>query len=249
MRKIIYFVSEFDGSARQAVILGPDSMGDELLPLVIVPHAAAFSAEATAAYWRDIPAKRGVIAVFPFGHPRKLELFSFGWHGQIEDLASLPRILTNIGYPVDASRVYGVGISMGGMEVLLLAGKHPGLLAGVVAFNSVVDLDAWFYDTDMLKPQMMEEIGNTPEEMPEEYAERSPINYAATIARIPVLLYWDPIDKMVRFQSEKQSGLLYRKVKEADPDAPIEERIHHYGHFWVRPGLALDWLMSPKDFQ
>lgn len=246
MRKTIHFISEFDGSAQQAILVMPDEVTGDLLPLIIVPHAAGFSAEATAAYWGNIPVKRNVIAVFPVGHSRKMPLFSLGWAGQLADLAALPFFLQKTGYPVDTKRVYGVGISMGGLECLLLAGRHPELLSGVAAFNPVVDLQTWYYDVEdeTVKPTMTEEIGGGPEKQREEYIRRSPINFTATISKVPVLLYWDPEDGMVQYQSEKQSGLLYRKIIEANPDAQVEQRIHHHGHFWIRPALALDWFFG-----
>jgi pimeloyl-ACP methyl ester carboxylesterase len=184
------------------------------------------------------------IAVFPYGHGRKSELTSLGWRGQIEDMASMPGILTDLGYAVDESKVYAVGISMGAMESLLLAGIHPGFLAGVVAFNTLADLSAWYEDAGPNRPDIEAEVGGTPEELPEEYAARSPIEYAATIARTPVLIYWDSNDEVVPEQDEEQSGLLLRRIKESDPDAPIVGEKHKRGHFFVRPALALDWLLS-----
>lgn len=244
MRKIISFTSEFDGTTRQAILTAPDDAGQKPLPLVIVPHAAGWTGEATAGYWRDVPIKYGVMAVFPFGHGKKLDLRSMGWRGQMMDLVMLPMILPNLGYPVDASRVYAAGISMGGQESLLLSGRHPGLLAGVISFNAVMDLSTWFYDNETAAESMMEEIGGTPEELPREYAERSPITYADTIALTPTLLYWDPNDDVVQFQEKKQSGLLYRMVKKISPDVPILTRRHNRGHTYISPRLALDWLLQ-----
>lgn len=245
MRKLISFTSDFDGTQQQAVMIAPDDVGKRPLPLVIVPHAAGWTGEMTADYWKNTPIRHGVMAVFPFGHSRALELRSLGWRGQIADLAALPDIMDRMGYPVDRTRVYVAGISMGGMESLVLAGKHPEMLAGVVSFNGVIDLAAWSYDCDKdVCGRMAFELGGTPEEVPEEYAARSPISYAATIAEVPVLMYWDPNDKIVQFQEEKQSGRLYRLVKEIDPNAPIEGRRHDRGHTYVRPGLSLRWLLE-----
>jgi hypothetical protein len=50
----------------------------------------------------------------------------------------------------------------------------------------------------------------------------------------------------VPFQSEKQSGLLYRRTKEIDPDAPIIGRTHERGHTWISPRLVLDWLLERR---
>lgn len=246
MQKIIEFTSEFDGTNRKALLIVPPDAGKEPLPLIIVPHAAGFSAEKTADYWKPRLAKRRAMAIFPFGHGRKLDLFSLGWRGQIADLAYMPRLLPTIGYPVDDKRIYAAGISMGGMELLLLAGSHPNLLSGVITFNALVDLSAWYYDPSANDPILREEIGGGPDEMPEAYAERSPINYSTTIVRTPTMMYWDPNDEIVHLQREKQSGFLYRKVKEIDPHAPIWERTHDKGHFWVNPRLALDWLLNEE---
>ncbi len=46
--------------------------------------------------------------------------------------------------PVDLRRVYLVGFSGGGMAALLMAGRAPGLWAGVVAICPLVDLGDWY---------------------------------------------------------------------------------------------------------
>lgn len=185
-----------------------------------------------------------MIAVFPFGHGRNSLLTSLGWRGQIADLLAMPKILSELGYCIDESRISAVGISMGGMESLLLAGLHPGFLAGVAAFNALVDLSAWYEASGPNQPDIRAEVGGSPEDVAEEYAARSPIEYAATIARTPVLIYWDTNDDVVPDQGAKHSGLLLHKVKEASQNARIVGQIHKHGHFWIRPALALDWLIS-----
>ena len=41
---------------------------------------------------------------------------------------------------LDTSRIYALGSSMGGQETLLLVARHPRLLAGAAALDSVTDL-------------------------------------------------------------------------------------------------------------
>ncbi len=41
---------------------------------------------------------------------------------------------------IDRSRIYALGSSMGGQETLLLVARHPDLLAGAAAMDSVTDL-------------------------------------------------------------------------------------------------------------
>ncbi len=245
MRKTITFTSRFDSTEQRAVLVAPDDARSRRRPLVIVPHAAGWTDEMTADYWKDIPVRHGVIAVFPFGHSRVLDLRSLAWCGQIADMAAMPELIEDMGYQVDRDRIYAAGISMGGMESLMLAGMHPDLLAGVVSFNALVDVAQWFHDCDAdARGRILQEMGGTPDELPEEYAERSPINYAATISRVRSLLYWDPNDEVVQFQEEKQSGRLYQLVKQARPDAPIWAKRHQRGHTYVNSGAALEWLLG-----
>ncbi|MHB0999516.1 MAG: alpha/beta hydrolase family protein [Armatimonadota bacterium] len=244
IKEIVSFTSKFDNSTRQAVLLASSDAGDTPLPLIIVPHAAGYSAADTAAYWRDLPARRGVIAVFPFGHGRKLETYSLGWRGQIDDLAQMPDVVSDYGLKVDTRRIFAAGISMGGQESLLLAGTHPDMVSGIVVFNAVADMAQLYSDSSVLCAVIADEVGGTPDESLDEYAARSPINYYATISRVPTLLYWDPNDDMVPGQDDRQCGALYDKIKTADPDAPIWVQKHKYGHFWINPGQAIKWLLD-----
>jgi pimeloyl-ACP methyl ester carboxylesterase len=50
---------------------------------------------------------------------------SVGGPEQIDDMAHLIGALTGFGYRVDTRRVYSCGLSMGGQEALVLAGRHP----------------------------------------------------------------------------------------------------------------------------
>ena len=66
--------------------------------------------------------------------------YSWGYRGQIDDLARMPRIVEAHGVRVDRSRIYAIGGSMGGQETLLLAALHPHLLAGAAAFDPATDM-------------------------------------------------------------------------------------------------------------
>jgi pimeloyl-ACP methyl ester carboxylesterase len=245
MRRILTFVSAFDQTPQEAVLVAPDDAEGRVLPLVVVPHAAGWTGEMTADLWKDAPIRHGVIAVFPFGHSRRLDLRSLASRGQMLDLAALPGEIECAGLRVDSQRIYASGISMGGMEGLVLAGQHPDLLAAVVSFNGGIDLSAWDRDcAPDVAERMAFEIGGTPDELPEEYAARSPISYADAISRVPVLMYWDPNDEIVQHQEEKQSGALHRLVMEKRSDAPMTVRRHERGHTYVNPGIALKWLLT-----
>jgi hypothetical protein len=111
-----------NGLPRPAVVLVPAEYSPENppspLPLVISPHGRGIRAIANAQWWRDLPARGGFAVICPAGMGRRLPLHSWGWRGQIADLARMPSILqaTMPWLRVDRRRVYAVGGSMGGQE-------------------------------------------------------------------------------------------------------------------------------------
>src|SRR5258707_15891178 len=74
-----------DGELRHAIVLLPAHPGTEPLPLVISPHGRGLTAEADARYWGDLPGRYGFAVVSPEGQGRRLELYSWGYRGQIDD--------------------------------------------------------------------------------------------------------------------------------------------------------------------
>jgi poly(3-hydroxybutyrate) depolymerase len=84
---------------------------------------------------------------------RRLPLHSWGWQGQIADLARMPDLVRHAKpwLHIDSRRIYAVGGSMGGQETLLLIGQHPGLLAGAAAFDSVTNLYTRYPDFALIR--------------------------------------------------------------------------------------------------
>src|SRR5439155_2787240 len=133
--------------------------------------------------------------ISPDGAGRKLERFSWGSIGQIDDLARMPAIAhrTLPWLRIDAKRIYAIGGSMGGQETLLLLARHPHLLAGAAAFDSVADfarqyrtfasltchgkcLRVWNGEVGVgLQSLARRAMGGSPAQVPRAYAARSPI--------------------------------------------------------------------------
>src|SRR6266853_1069944 len=134
-----------DGLPRRAYLILPAWYGPEKhppIPLVISPHGRGVGARANIRRWGDLPARGGFAVINPEGQGRRLTLFSWGDPGEIRDLARM-RAIAEHAVPwlrIDRHRVYAFGGSMGGQETLLLLAKHPRLLAGAAAFDSLVDL-------------------------------------------------------------------------------------------------------------
>jgi poly(3-hydroxybutyrate) depolymerase len=254
-----------NGVLRFAVVVAPARFGPgnptPQLALVISPHGRGVRARTNARLWRDLPGRGDFLVVCPGGMGRRLPLHSWGWRGQIDDLARMPAILREKRpwLRFDARRVYAVGGSMGGQETLLLIGRHPRLLAGAVAFDSVADFGLRYQQFPrarngrMLQALARVEVGGTPSANPRAYALRSPLQWARQIAGsgVPLQMWWSDADEIVVDQ-RTQSGRLFRELRELGPRGRLERVTgswSHTGETFSRlqlPG-AVEWLGLVPD--
>src|SRR5215211_3322090 len=133
-----------NGARRSAIVLLPrwySRRDNPALPLIISPHGRGATARSNAAAWGALPAAGLFAVINPSGQGRRLWRHSWGFHGQVTDLARMPRILARAlpWVRIDKKRIYAFGSSMGGQETLLLAARYPYLLAGAAAFDAVTD--------------------------------------------------------------------------------------------------------------
>jgi poly(3-hydroxybutyrate) depolymerase len=209
------------------------------IPLVIAPHGRGLSARTNLRFWGALPAFGPFAVIDPEGQGRRLSRYSWGWRGQIDDLAHMPGLAEHAvpGLRIDRHRIYAIGSSMGGQETLLLVARHPRLLAGAAALDSATDLAAR-YRTFVQLPggrrlQRLArlEVGGTPAQAPQAYAARSPIAFARAIALsgVPLHLWWSTKDRIVTDQ-DAESGALYRAVKRINPDALVTKYVGAWAH-------------------
>jgi hypothetical protein len=138
---------------------------------------------------------------------------------------------------------------MGGQETLLLVARHPGLLAGAAALDSVTDLALRYEqilqlptspsfvkrwgttNSAALRSAMRREVGGTPATEPRAFAARSPLRQARAIARsgVPLQIWWSRVDRIVTNQ-ETQSGALYRELRRLGPRAPLSVCVGRWAH-------------------
>ena len=232
----------WNGKRREAVLVLPDWYGPKLdppIPLVISPHGRGGTARGNARLWGDLPAFGPFAVVNPEGQGRRLTKFSWGWRGQIDDLARMPAILEHAlpWLRIERHGIYAVGSSMGGQETLLLDALHPRLLAGAVALDSATNMAARYRafatlpDGAGLQQRMRVEIGGTPTSAPGAYAARSPLAYARVLATdgVPLSIWWSTHDEVVRDQ-RMESGLLYHEIEQINPRAPVSEYVGSWAH-------------------
>jgi pimeloyl-ACP methyl ester carboxylesterase len=242
VRRIWVPYTAWDGKRREALVVLPAWYGPRLdppLPLVISPHGRGGTAKGNAGYWGALPAFGPFAVVNPQGQGRRLIAYSWGWRGQISDLARMPRILEHAlpWLRIERHRIYAVGSSMGGQETLLLDALHPRLLAGAVALDSATNMAARYRAFAALRggrglrERMQDEIGGTPATDPRSYAARSPITYARRLASdgVPLFIWWSRDDRVIRNQFA-ESGGLYRRIEQINPDARVYQVVGSWSH-------------------
>lgn len=251
IHRVINFISSFDQENQILELYAPSDCHSKL-PLVLAPHPITWKAEEE--YYKGpeylykpfhdgyfgLAEKYHVLIALPHGHHRNIENCSLGYPAQIQDLADLSTILIDKGFPVDLNRVYIIGNSMGAQEALLTAGKFPDRIAACVASNPVVDLAAWYYDLkdgndlEIMKFKTWDlisnEVGGTPELLPDAYAERSAFSFVDKIKDVPTLILWSEYDRIVPHQEDHQAYKFYQTVKGKYPLAPMSEFNHSRAH-------------------
>src|SRR6266545_2430143 len=155
-RQITITYRTHDGHRRNAYVLLPHGYApghNPAIPLVISPHGRAVTGKINTRRWGTLPTAGNFAVVNPDGFGRLLPLHSWGYSGQIADLARMPDIV-EAKLPwvhVDRSRLYAIGGSMGAQETLLLAGRYPHLLAGAVAVDGPADFALQYRNFPRLK--------------------------------------------------------------------------------------------------
>jgi pimeloyl-ACP methyl ester carboxylesterase len=242
VRRIVIRYRAWDGRERNAYVVLPRwyrPASAPALPLVVSPHGRGIPAADNLHFWGNLPAYGPFIVISPEGAGRRLALYSWGWKGQIDDLARMPAILrTRLPWVnIDGRHIYAVGSSMGGQETLMMVARHPQMLAGAAALDADTNMAKRYHDFPQLKGGLhlqklaREEIGGTPAQVPEAYALRSPLHWVRQIAAsgVPLHIWWSRKDKIVLDQYD-ESGLVYRRVKALHPRAPVTQYVGNWPH-------------------
>jgi poly(3-hydroxybutyrate) depolymerase len=241
------------GVRRAAYVVLPAWYGprrNPRIPLVISPHGRGLAGSANARLWGQLPARGAFAVVNPDGQGRRLPRHSWGYRGQIDDLARMPVIVerTLPWLRLDRRHVYAFGGSMGGQETLLLVAHYPRLLAGAAVFDAVTDFGLQYRRFRLLacnarcrknwarglgnglRTLARSEIGGAPKERPTAYRVRSPVTYSRAIASscVPLQIWWSVADRIVTDQ-QRQSGRLFWLLRELNPYAPVQG----FAGFWI----------------
>jgi poly(3-hydroxybutyrate) depolymerase len=243
-----------NGAARNAYLVLPSWYGprnNPAIPVIISPHGRNANGLSNTRYFGNLPGKGRFAVISPDGMGRRLGLKSYAFEGQIDDLARMPQLAAKTlpWLRLDLERVYALGSSMGGQETLMLAARHPGLLAGAAAMDSVTNLSRRYRQLPdlscdaacmkrwgkpyglVLQKAMRDEVGGMPATSPERYQARSAASWAKTIAAsgVPLQIWWSSRDLVVSDQKH-QSWALFRELKRLNRCAPISAYAGRWPH-------------------
>lgn len=104
-----------------------------------------------------------------------------------------------------------VGISRGGMMSYLTA-REDDRVKGIVAVSAVTDLAASYNEREDMRNILHAAIGGSPEELPEEYAKRSAVNFAQELD-VPVFIIHSKNDALVSYTQAKAMHELLKDTK------------------------------------
>jgi len=215
-----------DGRDRRSLVFMPK----EARGVVVLYHPFGFDAEAVMygepSGDRLISTLEGFIGparalnlgvVAPMGAGRVLDGVSLGWHHHLDNAVDLALELAE-GRPVGTA-----GLSQGGLEALVAAGRRPDAISCAYSVNPIVDVAAWYRDIRELPIPVLAEMAVDdlivqeftagPSEDPDQYVSRSALAYADALSRIPVTLVWSPQDEVVALQQTHHCGVLAERLR------------------------------------
>ena len=170
--------------ARIAYGAGPQQFGDLRVPkgkgpfpVAIVIHGGYWRAAYSLEHIGHLCAAlaRAGVATWSLEY-RRIGDPGGGWPAMGSDVVAGARYLQTLAqrYPLDLTRVVGIGHSAGGQLALWLAAQHAIPLRGVVSLAGVVDLRrAW--ELQLSDGVVGELLGGSPDRFPERYRQASPI--------------------------------------------------------------------------
>lgn len=143
LTELAYFAAP-DGTAQPYFLyLPPDWQPDHPWPLIVFLHGYVPQTSILDPWVLDdetlqVAADNGCALLIPYGRRNT----DFQGVGEVDVLASLDEVKAL--YPVDPSRVYLTGVSMGGAGALTIGLRHPGLFAAMTPMAGQTDMHAWW---------------------------------------------------------------------------------------------------------
>ncbi len=244
----VTFTSSYDGSTQQMVVQLPPHMdASDPPPLLVAVHGYAGTRwDPVWSYGSQVGAQGWILASPELHGERPSNRPDEPGRRALASRASQHDVLDTIAYveshyPVDESRVYMTGFSMGGMVALVTAAKYPDLFAAVVDYSGPTDLTAWYHESlDWRRQEIAGECGGTPEQVPFEYQRRSAIQMPGNLLPVPLALIHGDADTKVPIH---HSSDLYDAIT-ALGGTKVEFHIYHGDHGDDPSPWNIGWMLG-----
>ncbi len=215
------FTSSFDQSRQQAAGYAPDQIReDEKLPLLAIAHPmwGDRSFARRLGYYGEGEKRRWLI-VCPQLHGRNTpgQFSCSALEAQHDMIDAINWMKAH--YPVDESRIYVAGRSMGGGLTQMMLAKYPDLFAAGVAGQGISDYTEIRSLHTGVTAKVLEELGSRPANE-FEYRRRSATSYAPNFRYVPLILWHGTNDHVV---PPEQSLLLEQAIRRYHP---LQEGVH-----------------------
>lgn len=207
------------------------------LPLVVAVRPSG-GTSICAEEFGDLPGLHGFAVACIDGQGAFSRGYSFAAPGHVDDIARVPALVRERVplLPIDLSRIYVVGVSMGASEALLAALRHPRTFAGAVALDPTVDLGVRFEQSPRPRRLLIRaECDGPPRLQPGCYAERSPLDALASAKGGPLISIWFSEIDTVTSRADQIPAFI-----DAAQETPIGERLRLRIGSWRHAALWWD---------
>jgi dipeptidyl aminopeptidase/acylaminoacyl peptidase len=144
---------------------------------------------------------------------------------------------------IDIDDLFVIGASRGGM-MSYMAARIDDRIKKLIIISGVADLTSTYNERTDMKRLLIELIGGSPQELPQEYEARSAVCWADEI-NVPVLIFHSKGDDRVSYE---QAQAMVNALQEAGKDCTFityDDDIH--GHHKEDFDIILRWLDGEDD--
>jgi pimeloyl-ACP methyl ester carboxylesterase len=190
---------------------------------------------------------------------------ALAWVGAQHDIVEAIEYMQST-FSIDPSRIYIVGVSMGGQTTTLMVAKYPDIFAAAAEWMGFTDVADWHTELSAheaeghdfwnlrarTEKQMSPDPGEylTPTEDPFEYGRRSSMMMPLNMLRVPLKIWHDECDLVVDLHHSEDLANAINSVKPSTVDletvnqaCPSDPTIPPYGHCYeLDPVELLDTL-------
>jgi len=249
--KDIRYLSSADATQQPALFYSPDAGKDR--PLLVALHTWSNDYLET----RGIPYANWCIQhEWCFMHPNfrgpNVTPEATGSQLVVKDIASAVDHARRNGR-VDSKRIYLVGFSGGGHAALLMAGRAPGIWAGISSWAADIDLEDFYYETKRAGmanycEQVVKSCGGVPGDSSKvdyQYKLRSPITHLSNGKDIAIDINAGILDKWQDRAIPVRYALKAFNILAADKDKVAEDDIEYFVEKGEVPSHLTETLNDP----